>query len=229
MDKQKARVKQIFMLLYPSFFSYLYTCFAHTKQKQQGGNPMSIYYKYDWDEENKELTVYINPTEAFYEFSVEYAGNHDKLSKRKNLLDAARKLASEVLPKGTEANTYRVKFQQFLIAVLDEKNGATRELLEGPACGNYKVKQNDSLKDIAQMFSVDEDCLRKVNKLDSDTIFIGMNLKVPCYLHTVVTSDSLLKIAQRYDISRESIRQLNHLDTDCLKIGQELKIPKRLQ
>ncbi|WP_226681012.1 LysM peptidoglycan-binding domain-containing protein [Sutcliffiella horikoshii] len=190
---------------------------------------MSIYYKYDWDEQNKELTVYINPTEAFYEFSVEYAGTHEKLSKRKNLLDAARKLASEVLPKGKEVKSYRVKFQQFLIAVLDEKNGATREFLEGPACGSYKVKQNETLKDLSQMFSVDENSLRKVNQLDRDTLFVGMNLKVPCYLHTVVTSDSLMKIAQRYDISRESIRQLNDLHTDCLKIGQELKVPKRLQ
>ncbi|NMH72638.1 LysM peptidoglycan-binding domain-containing protein [Bacillus sp. RO2] len=190
---------------------------------------MSIYYKYDWDEQNKELTVYINPTEAFYEFSVEYAGNHEKLSKRRNLLESARRLASEVLPKGTVVNSYRVKFQQFLIAVLDEKNGVTRELLEGQACGNYKVKHNETLKDISQMFSVDENSLKKVNHLESDTIFTGMNLRVPCYLHTVVTSDSLLKIAQRYDISRESVRQLNNLDTDCLKTGQELKIPKRLQ
>ncbi|MGD6871794.1 LysM peptidoglycan-binding domain-containing protein [Sutcliffiella horikoshii] len=190
---------------------------------------MSIYYKYDWDEQNKELTVYINPTEAFYEFSVEYASNHEKLSKRKSLLDSARKLASEVLPKGTVVNSYRVKFQQFLIAVLDENNGATRELLEGPACGRYKVKQNETLKDISQMFSVDENSLRKVNQLDGDTIFVGMNIKVPCYLHTVLTSDSLLKIAKRYDISRDPIRRLNNLDTDCLKIGQELKIPKRTQ
>ena len=190
---------------------------------------MSIYYKYDWDEENKELTVYINPTEAFYEFSVEYASNHEKLSKRKNLLDSARKLASEVLPKGKGVNSYRVKFQQFLIAVLDEKNGATREFLEGPACGNYKVKQNDTLRDIAAKFSMDEKTLRQVNNMEDDSLFIGMNLKVPCYLHTVVTSDSLLKIAQRYDISRDSIRQLNKLETDCLKIGQELKIPKRLK
>lgn len=190
---------------------------------------MSIYYKYDWDEENKELTVYINPTEAFYEFSVEYAGNHEKLSKRKNLLDSARKLAIEVLPKGAVVNSYRVKFQQFLIAVLDEKNGATRELLEGPACGNYKVKHNDTLRGIAAKFSMDEKTLRQVNNMQDDSLFIGMNLKVPCYLHTVVTSDSLLKIAQRYDISRDSIRQLNKLETDCLKIGQELKIPKRLK
>ncbi|WP_339145637.1 MULTISPECIES: LysM peptidoglycan-binding domain-containing protein [unclassified Sutcliffiella] len=189
---------------------------------------MSIFYKYEWDEENKELTVFINPAEAFYEFAAEYAANDHQVPKRKNLLDSARKFAQSVLPKGTVVGSYRVKFQQFLVAVLEEKNGATRELMEGPAQANYLVKSGETLKDIAQLLTIDEASLKKANQMTGDTLFVGMNLKVPCYLHTVVTSDSILKIAQRYDISRDSIRKLNSLRTDCLKIGQELKIPKRL-
>ncbi|MCG1020444.1 LysM peptidoglycan-binding domain-containing protein [Sutcliffiella horikoshii] len=189
---------------------------------------MSIFYKYEWDEENKELTVFINPTEAFYEFAAEYAPNDHHVPKRKSLLDSARKFAQRVLPEGTVVGSYRVKFQQFLVAVLDEKNGATRELMEGPAQANYLVKNDETLKDIAQMLTIDDASLKKANQMEGDTVFVGMNLKVPCYLHTVVTSDSILKIAQRYDISKDSIRKLNSLRTDCLKIGQELKIPKRL-
>ncbi len=191
---------------------------------------MSIFYKYEWDEANRELTVFINPTEAFYEFAVEYADNNNDqhISKRKNLLDSARRYAQSVLAKGTVVKSYRVKFQQFLVAVLDEKNGATRELMEGPAHANYKVGGNETLRDIAQELTIDEASLKKANQMKEDTVFVGMNLKVPCYLHTVVTSDSIMKIAQRYDISRNSIRKLNTLSTDCLRIGQELKIPKRL-
>nr|WP_269151550.1 LysM peptidoglycan-binding domain-containing protein [Sutcliffiella horikoshii] len=100
--------------------------------------------------------------------------------------------------------------------------------MEGPAQANYLVKNDETLKDIAQMLTIDDASLKKANQMEGDTVFVGMNLKVPCYLHTVVTSDSILKIAQRYDISKDSIRKLNSLRTDCLKIGQELKIPKRL-
>ncbi|WP_198530494.1 LysM peptidoglycan-binding domain-containing protein [Bacillus sp. LL01] len=189
---------------------------------------MNIFYKYEWDEANRELTVFINPTEAFYEFAAEYTTNNQNEPKRKNLLESARRFAQTVLPNGTSVKSYRVKFQQFLVAVLDEKNGATRELMEGPAHVNYKVNSNETLKDIAQMLTIDEASLKKANQLEGDTVFVGMNLKVPCYLHTVVTSDSILKIAQKYDISRDSIRKLNTLSTDCLKIGQELMIPKRL-
>lgn len=189
---------------------------------------MSIFYKYEWDEPNRELTVFINPTEAFYEFAVEYAADNQQQSKRKTLLESARKFAQRVLPKDTVVDSYRIKFQQFLVAVLDEKNGVGRELMEGPAHANYKVNANETLTDIARTLTMDEASLKKANQLEADTVFVGMDLKVPCYHHTVVTSDSILKIAQRYDISRDSIRKLNKLSTDCLKIGQELKIPKRL-
>nr|WP_285841811.1 LysM peptidoglycan-binding domain-containing protein [Sutcliffiella horikoshii] len=134
----------------------------------------------------------------------------------------------QVLPKGTAVESYRIKFQQFLVAVLDEKNGAGRELIEGPAHAVYKIQSNETLEDIAQKLSINETCLKKANHLEGDTVFAGMDLKIPCYLHTVVTSDSIIKIAQRYDISREAIRKMNSLSTDCLKIGQSLKIPKRL-
>ncbi|QFT88672.1 D-gamma-glutamyl-meso-diaminopimelic acid endopeptidase CwlS precursor [Bacillus sp. THAF10] len=188
---------------------------------------MGIFYKHEWDEENHELTLYINSDEAFYEFAAEYAGENHIHPKRKTLLEAARYYAGKTLAKGTPINSYRIKFQQFLIAVLEEKNGSVREVLEGPTFGYIKIKEGDTLKDIAHNLDMDEMSLKSANSITSDTVFVGMELKVPCYHHIVVMSDSLYKIANKYDVSKEAIRILNKLHTDCLQIGQALIIPKR--
>jgi LysM repeat protein len=68
--------------------------------------------------------------------------------------------------------------------------------------------------------------MRRENNMSSDTLFVGMELKIPVYRHTVVASDSLQKVAERFDTSKAAIRTINKLQTDCLCPGMELKIPR---
>ncbi|MCA1319051.1 LysM peptidoglycan-binding domain-containing protein [Bacillus tianshenii] len=188
---------------------------------------MSLFYKHEWDEENKQLTLYINPSEAFYEFAVELAQPKNGSEKKGSLLVLARQYSKQFLPPQTKVNGYRVKFQNFLVAVMKEKqNEAIREsdILD---YGYYKVMPDDTLKDICLQLQTKEALVRQENEMQSDTLFVGMELKVPVYRHTVVASDSLHKIAERFDTSKAAIRSMNKLQTDCLCPGMELKIPRR--
>ncbi|WP_169865028.1 LysM peptidoglycan-binding domain-containing protein [Sutcliffiella halmapala] len=189
---------------------------------------MSLFYKHEWDEENKELTLYINPSEAFFEFAVEFTNQKGSNERKENLLGAARQYSKQLLPVTQNIKSYRVKFQQFLVAILKEKQ---ESLLTEPEIGEYgfyKIKPNDTLKDISQLLQINESVLMKENNLVSDTLFVGMELKIPAYRHTVVPSDSLQKVAQRYDTTKEAIRKINKLNTDCISPGLELKIPMRM-
>jgi LysM repeat protein len=191
-----------------------------------GGIFVSLFYKHEWDEENKLLTLFIDPTEAFYEFAVEFAQKKGGADKKGSLLVLARQYSKQFLPPQTKVNTYRVKFQKFLVAVMKEKENEASMESETPEYGYYKVMPNDTLKDICQLLQTEEALLRKENNMHSDTLFVGMELKVPVYRHTVVSSDSLQKVAERFDTSKAAIRSMNKLQTDCLCPGMELKIPR---
>lgn len=187
---------------------------------------MSLFYKHEWDEENKQLTLFINPSEAFYEFAVEFAEQKSGAEKKGSLLILARQYSKQFLPPQTKVNSYRVKLQNFLVAVMKEKQNEAILESDTSEYGFYKVMPDDTLKDICQLLQTKEALLIRENNLSSDTLFVGMELKVPVYRHTVVASDSLQKIAERFDTSSSAIRSMNKLQTDCLCPGMELKIPR---
>jgi len=191
-----------------------------------GGIFVSLFYKHEWDEENKQLTLFINPSEAFYEFAVEFAEQKSGAEKKGSLLVLARQYSKQFLPPQTKVNSYRVKLQNFLVAVMKEKQNEAILESDTSEYGFYKVMPDDTLKDICQLLQTKEALLIRENNLSSDTLFVGMELKVPVYRHTVVASDSLQKIAERFDTSSSAIRSMNKLQTDCLCPGMELKIPR---
>ncbi|WP_223700422.1 LysM peptidoglycan-binding domain-containing protein [Sutcliffiella deserti] len=187
---------------------------------------MSVFYKHEWDEENREVTLYINPTEAFYEFSVEYVNQKRPKERKEGLLIAVRTYVNENLPQKTTINSYRIKFQQFLIAVFKEKDQNVTMEPENIEFGYFKVRKDDTLREISNLLQVRQAELMENNHLTNDTLLVGMELMVPIYRHTVISSDSLQKIAQRFDSTREAIRRMNNLTTDCLTPGLELKVPR---
>lgn len=55
----------------------------------------------------------------------------------------------------------------------------SKAMQEGPSTKIHKVKSGDSLEKIARMTSTSIDELKRINGLDTDTIFIGQELKIP--------------------------------------------------
>jgi gametolysin len=67
----------------------------------------------------------------------------------------------------------------------------------------------------------------KLNNLNSTTISIGQELKIPntnVTIYTVKKGDTLYSIAKANNTTVTSIKQLNNLTSDTLSIGQQLKI-----
>lgn len=117
----------------------------------------------------------------------------------------------------------------------------------------HKVVNGDSIGAIAQTYRTNIDAIKRINNLDSDTIYVGKDLLVPVsitYLntyalnnaqnaygdtssqyaktqlnHTVQSGDTLWDIAQAYDVSIAQLSQWNQMSrNDTLSVGTRLII-----
>ena len=96
------------------------------------------------------------------------------------------------------------------------------------ADGMITVQAGQSLSSIAAKYKVSQANLRQWNKLKSDQLKIGQQLRVkaPVRLHTVKAGESLGGIAAKYKVSTKALMQKNKLaKADVLPVGKELIIP----
>lgn len=101
--------------------------------------------------------------------------------------------------------------------------------------GIYVVKKGDTLYSIAQKYGVSLNDLKRLNKLDSNTISIGQILTIPGLIdiddsnigntYIVKRGDTLYSIAKIYNTTINKIKEVNNLTSNILSIGQELIIP----
>ncbi len=101
----------------------------------------------------------------------------------------------------------------------------------------YVVKTGDNLFNIASRYGISADELRRINNLDSNTLFVGQQLLVPVtenivdtsitnYVdYRVVSGDTLYSIASRYGISVDELKSINNLVNNNLSINQVIKVP----
>ncbi len=106
----------------------------------------------------------------------------------------------------------------------------------------YIVKRGDTLYAIATKYQTTVDELKRLNKLTSNTLYIGQQLQVPdintstppstlpsednnFFLYEVKKGDSLWLIAQKNNVTVDEIIKLNNLTSNLLQIGDTLKIP----
>lgn len=107
----------------------------------------------------------------------------------------------------------------------------------------YKVRKGDTLSEIAEKFKVSTANLRKWNKLKSNRIFIGRNLKIYSgavqsiqqdatfaegenIYYSVKKGDTIGKIALKNKVSINDIKSWNNLASNTIFPGQKLKIGK---
>jgi membrane-bound lytic murein transglycosylase D len=126
-----------------------------------------------------------------------------------------------------------------------------RVVVRASADSRYRVKQGDTLWDIAQTHAVSPEALRRTNNLSRDAIIRpGQSLTVPRLAeaersgtrqppqaseprirsvkrYVVKRGDTLWDIAQTHAVSPEALRRTNNLSRDAnLRPGQELTIPR---
>ena len=98
---------------------------------------------------------------------------------------------------------------------------------------SYIVQRGDTLWSIAKKFNTTVNDIKKVNNLNSNTLFVGQSLKVPSYYtaedtnitYIVKRGDTLYSIARTYNIPVSELKRVNNLTSDLLSVGQELQIP----
>ncbi|WP_348029831.1 LysM peptidoglycan-binding domain-containing protein [Aciduricibacillus chroicocephali] len=106
----------------------------------------------------------------------------------------------------------------------------------------YKVKSGDTLSVIAAKYKTTVVSLKSVNKLKSDTIYVGQTLETAAKQtsststskkpsktsstaqYVVQAGDSLSKIAYGHGLSIDELMKLNNLSTTLIRPGQTLKI-----
>jgi N-acetylmuramoyl-L-alanine amidase len=98
----------------------------------------------------------------------------------------------------------------------------------------HTVKRGDTLSQIADRYGMTLAALKSANGLDSNTIHVGQQLKIPGASHSapvvlvehkISRGETLSGIAENYAVPVSMIRETNNLKSDTIRIGQILKIP----
>lgn len=102
---------------------------------------------------------------------------------------------------------------------------------------SIKVKKGETLYSISKNNNISVQNIKKLNELNSNTIYVGQTLKISAdsikktttskntsSTYIVKKGDTLSKIGAAHNISYVSIKSLNNLKSNTIYIGQKLKI-----
>lgn len=109
--------------------------------------------------------------------------------------------------------------------MIPESTGYVREL---PKLVQYTAKKGDTLYLIAQRFNTSVSKIKELNKLTSDSIWIGQSLYIPLPTqkrYTVQKGDTLYIVAQKFNGNIDALMLVNKMTTQTLWIGQVLFVP----
>lgn len=126
-------------------------------------------------------------------------------------------------------------------SLFENKAEASTYSQSAPVQQEYVVQPGDSLFLIAKKFNTTVNDLKQINKLTSNTIYVGQTLKLTekttvapketqqpvqtTHTYSVKSGDSLFKIAQRFNTTVDSLKKANILTTNTIYVGQKIKIP----
>jgi outer membrane protein OmpA-like peptidoglycan-associated protein len=122
---------------------------------------------------------------------------------------------------------------------LDSAENAERKQLqgdnryEGSNIAYYITQPKNTLYNIARLYGVPVDDLKKINNLNNDTIYIGQKIKVDFNLkdpsirgYLVKEGDTIGEIAKRFGLTINELLDINNLDGYILRKNMILRLKK---
>ncbi|NMH68287.1 LysM peptidoglycan-binding domain-containing protein [Bacillus sp. RO3] len=88
----------------------------------------------------------------------------------------------------------------------------------------YDVKPGDYVWKIANTYGTTAEDLKRINGLQSDTIFVGQKLRVPI-MYEVVSGDTLWSLSMKFNSTVPLLKEANKLTSNTIYTGQKLRIP----
>lgn len=99
---------------------------------------------------------------------------------------------------------------------------------------SHKVKQGETLFNIAQQYEASMQQIREWNNLSSNELYIGQVLTVgkepgsktekDSLIHTVKKQETLFSISKKYGVTITELKSWNNLENNNLNLGQQLQI-----
>ena len=104
--------------------------------------------------------------------------------------------------------------------------------------GSYRVRNGDTVSQIAEKFNVRTVDIKKANGLTNNNIRVGQKLAVPRTTsnlvaksskkdraYTVRKGDTLVAIANKFNTNVRTLKQYNNLNSSRLDIGDKIRVP----
>ncbi|WP_206166381.1 LysM peptidoglycan-binding domain-containing protein [Mammaliicoccus sciuri] len=89
---------------------------------------------------------------------------------------------------------------------------------------DIKVKEGQSLDNIAKEYGTSVSEIKSLNNIDVD-VTVGQTLKVlEDNIYTIQEGDTLNKIAKKFDVKVSDLKEWNNLSSDLIIVGDELKV-----
>lgn len=89
---------------------------------------------------------------------------------------------------------------------------------------DIKVKEGQSLENIAEEYGTSVSEIKSLNNIDVD-VKEGQTLKVlEDNIYTIQEGDTLNKIAEKFDVNVSDLKEWNNLSSDLILVGDELKV-----
>lgn len=89
----------------------------------------------------------------------------------------------------------------------------------------YKIKDNETIKDIADKLGLDEILLKDLNNIEDDNqVKAGTIIEIPGFIYKVKQGDTLYKISKQVGVSIGDLKKINGLTNDNIYPNQQIKI-----
>ena len=88
----------------------------------------------------------------------------------------------------------------------------------------YKIKENETIKDVADKLGLDEILLKDLNNIEEDNVKEGTIIEIPGFIYKVKKGDTLYKISKQVGVSVDDLKSLNGFSGNEIYPEQTIKV-----